>query len=87
MSNRSNPQPSSHARLRFMQRTGHVEFSLRQAWQDGLPVEVDGHNYQQARYDDLLDVVLLARDGVLTTVLKATHLEFEPEGDRTEGSR
>ncbi|MFC7233415.1 hypothetical protein ACFQMM_22395 [Saliphagus sp. GCM10025308] len=81
MSVRSIPQPSSHAKLRFMQRTGIVEFSLRQAWQSGLPVDVDGQDYHQARYDELLDVVLLARDGVLTTVLNATHLEV------TEGSR
>lgn len=79
------PQPSSHVRLRFVQRTGTTEFSLRQSWQDGLPVDVDGHHYHQARYDNLLDVVLLARDGVLTTVLEAAHLEIEV--DHTEGSR
>lgn len=81
MSIRSTPRVSSHARLRFMQRTNTTEFSPHQAWQDGLPVDVDGYNYHQARYDDLLDVVLLAREGVVTTVLRAAYTRF------TEGSQ
>lgn len=77
MSVRSAPRISHHARLRFLQRTNSTEFSPLQTWQDGLPVDVINYNYHEARYDDLLDVVLLARDNVVTTVLKAAYVELE----------
>ncbi|MCU4975720.1 hypothetical protein OB955_23850 [Halobacteria archaeon AArc-m2/3/4] len=81
MSAQSVPRTSAHAQLRFLQRAGVTECSLHRVWQDGRPVDVDGYNYHRARYDDLLDVVLLARDGVVTTVLEAAYTEF------TEASR
>ena len=83
MSVQSTPRASSHAQLRFLQRAGTTSESLHRAWRDGLTVDVEGYDYQRARYDALLDVILLARDGVVTTVLQGAYAEFE----FTEGSR
>ena len=79
MSVKSSPRASSHARLRFLQRAGTATGSLHRAWRDGQPVDVEGHDYHRARYDPLLDVVLLARDGIVTTVLKGAFAQFERE--------
>lgn len=81
MNVQSSPRVSSHARLRFVQRTTVNGWTARSAWRDGTPVEVECHDYHHARYNKTLDVVLLARGGVITTVLDAALAEF------TEGSQ
>lgn len=76
MSVEATPRVSSHAEFRFLQRTGLIEVSPDAAWRAGTPVTVDGYDYSKARYDPILDVVLLARDGIVTTVLKAAYTDF-----------
>lgn len=76
MSVSTSPRVSSHARLRLVQRAGVDASSPARAWRDGVPIEVEAHDYHHARYNAAQNVVLLARGGVITTVLDATHEEF-----------
>lgn len=77
MSVQSTPRVSAHAQLRFVQRAGSVNFSPRQAWQDGIPVDVEGYDYHHAKYHESLGLIFLSREGVVTTVLKATYTDFK----------
>lgn len=77
MSAEAVPRVSSHARLRFVHRAGVDASSTARAWREGTAVDVEAHNYHQARYNAARDVVLLARNGVITTVLDAAYEEFK----------
>lgn len=81
MSVQPSPRVSSHAQIRFVQRATVNGGTAGSAWRDGTPVEVECHDYHHARYNETLNVVLLARGGVITTVLDATLTEF------TEGNQ
>lgn len=76
MSDQLLPRVTSHAKLRFLQRAEVVDISPDIAWETGTPVEVEHYDYQHARYHAFFDVIFLARDGVLTTVLKAAYTDF-----------
>lgn len=70
------PDVSSHAELRFVQRTGIGEQSVARVWREGEPVKVEARDYHHARYNAENQAVLLAHGGVITTVLDATFEEF-----------
>lgn len=81
MSASSAPQASSHAQLRLLQRAGLQARSVAHAWRSGTPVAVEYRDYHHAKYNEALDVILLERGDVVTTVLRAAFEEFT-EGDQ-----
>lgn len=76
MSTQPTPRVSAHAGLRLVQRAGIDAGPAARVWRAGTPVDVEGHDYHHARYDAEQDVLLLARGGVITTVLDAAREEF-----------
>jgi len=63
---------TSHAELRLMQRTGDLDTTLSEAWDEGIPCEVEGHGYEEARVNPSHDVALLMQNGKIITVLDDT---------------
>lgn len=80
MSAATGPFVSEHAKLRLLQRAGIDVGSVLDAWYTASPVHIDYREYDLAKYHDKLGVILLERDGVITTVLRATWERFT-EGD------
>lgn len=79
MSAPSRPHPSCHAQLRLLQRAGVDAGSLVTAWTDGVAIGLEGRAYHHARYNEPLGVVLLEREGVIVTVLRAAYEKFTEE--------
>jgi hypothetical protein len=67
------PHASSHSKLRYTQRAGLDAPSMTEAWCEGVAVELDDWEYERARHHEGADVVLVERDGVIVTVISATH--------------
>ena len=76
MSVPARPVVSSHAKLRLLQRAGVNAGTVADAWQESTPVAITYREYHHAMYHHALDVVLLERSGVITTVLRAAYEEF-----------
>lgn len=79
MSAPASPHPSCHAKLRLLQRAGVDAGSLMTAWTDGVAVGLEGRAYHHAKYNEALGVVLLEREGVIVTVLRAAYEKFMEE--------
>lgn len=60
-----------HSDLRMMQRSGNVDRSMTEVWDDSIPCLVEGHGCDEARVSPELGIVLLMEDGVIVTVLYA----------------
>lgn len=73
-----------HGDLRFMERTGEFDRSVRDVWNDGIPCEVKYHGYDEARVCPEHGVVLLAKNGRVITVLYTEPLEITVEPNYLE---
>jgi len=62
-----------HADLRLMERTGDMDVSMSELWQGGIPCNVEGHGYDEARVSPSHDVVMLMQGGRVVTILDNTH--------------
>jgi len=76
MSRSPPPAPSAHAKLRMCQRAGPDVGPLRDAWESSTPVSIDYRDYTTAKYNAQHDVILLERNGLITTVLHAAYEQF-----------
>lgn len=76
MSESPHPAPSAHAKLRMCQRAGLDVGPLRDAWNSAIPVSIDYRDYTSAKYNSQHDVILLERNGLITTVLHAAYEQF-----------
>ncbi|MFC6723405.1 hypothetical protein ACFQE1_03145 [Halobium palmae] len=83
----SMPQPTHHSDLRLVMRAGPFAPSVRDTWTDAEPVDVEGYVYDQARYNDVYDIVLLARDGAIVTAIRGQYTELTTEDTALEASR
>lgn len=67
---------TQHFDLRLLSRTGTLDYDPKQMWDDGIPVEVEGHVYSEARYDAAHDLLLLRKGDGLVTGLRAENVDF-----------
>ena len=61
-----------HADLRLMQRAGEFDKSMTEVWEAGIPCEVKGRSYDEARLCPEYDVVLLMQNEKIITVLSVS---------------
>lgn len=59
-----------HGRTQWAMR-GDYSKSIRQAWEDGVEVEVDNYHYERARLDPCSNTILLVEDNTVHTVINA----------------
>lgn len=69
---------SDRAKLRWTQRAGGFEVSVRTAWRDGFHVGLPSHR-GTARLHPPSETLLLERDDELVTVLDATHTSYRDD--------
>lgn len=77
------PQPtplrvSDHAKLRWVQRAGRFDVSVRTAWREGFHVGLPRHR-GTARLHPPSGTLLLERDDKLVTVLDATNTAYRAD--------
>lgn len=75
-----NPAPdvTTHAKLRWLQRSATFELHVAEAWRQGYYVGCDEYN-GQARLHSPGEVVLIEKDGVITTVLETTNISYNAD--------
>jgi hypothetical protein len=73
----SDPQPSCHSKLRYIQRAGLEAPDMREAWTNAKPVEISYRDCRRARFHSELNVVLLEREDEIITVLRAQFEDFD----------
>lgn len=69
---------STHAALRWVQRTRAFEQRPQQAWRRSDAVRLEYGEFDRVRYDTETDTLLCAREKTLVTVLNASYEQFEP---------
>lgn len=67
---------TNHIDLRVLTRGVGIDYDARSLWEDATPVEVEGHVYTEARYNDKTNVILLRKGDKLVTLLRAENEEF-----------
>lgn len=66
------PYATDHFHLRWFSRTNDFRSdALHSAWRDSIEVHVEGRTYDEARLHEEHNVILLAKDGAIQTVLHA----------------
>jgi len=63
---------TEHSELRLLKRTGDIDITMTELWEQSIPCEIKGHGYQEARVSPEYDVVLLMEGGRVVTVLGRT---------------
>lgn len=63
---------SEHGDQRCVLRSGGCELSTKEVWRQGSFVDVEGQS-GQTRMHDPTGIILVARDGVITTALRAEY--------------
>lgn len=74
---------SLHADLRLMQRSGQIDLSMTELWEESIPCDVKYHSYDEARVSAEHDIVLLKENGQIVTVLPETY-NVTIDGERFE---
>ena len=64
---------TNHADLRLIQRTGSIEPSLTEVWDNAVPCEVAYRAYDEARVSPQYELVLLKSDGQIVTCIPETY--------------
>lgn len=75
------PAPTTHARLRWTQRSASADQSLRRAWETGETIGAYAHgdlDADEVRYHERTETVIIKRAEHLTTVLDAQLIEGPP---------
>lgn len=72
------PDVTTHAKLRWLQRSKTIELRLKEAWRQGYYVGCDEYN-GQARLHSPGGVVLIEKDGVITTVLETATISYNAD--------
>lgn len=67
-----NTDVSEHGDQRSVLRSGAYELSTKEMWRQGSFVDVEGQS-GRTRMHDKAGVILVARNGVITTALRAEH--------------
>lgn len=62
-----------HGDLRLMERSGQLDKSMTEVWQESIPCEVKYRGYDEARVSAEYDLVLLKQNGRIITVLPETY--------------
>lgn len=75
---------SRHGDLRMMQRTGEMDMSATEMWDGGIPCNVSGHGYEEARVSPEHGAVLLMEDDKIVTVLNSEPLDLRISNENFE---
>lgn len=75
---------TTHAKLRWLQRTHNFSASPADVWERATPINLESAHFGEARYDELSETVLCVNESTLVTVLSAQYEEFTISEDGEE---
>ncbi len=74
------PNVSSHAADRYDSRFDNGHEPLTTAWERGVRVEAPDKNYHAARVHPPMDLLMICKNGVITTVIYASETRVQAPG-------
>lgn len=79
MSISDTPHPTNHIKLQWLKRNTNRNIDIRTGWRLGVPVRAPDYDYNTARLYEPADILILERDGVMTTVLHSENIQLNDD--------